>query len=174
MATATLIPLSEYLATTYRPDRDYIDGELRQRNMGEQSHSETQAILARIFGNHRKDWGIRILTEQRLQVSPTRFRIPDLCVLRSSDPKDWIVAFAPILCIEILSAEDSLREMQEKVNDYATLGVQHVWIIDPWKRDAWLASSRGFEHVEGDTLGLPGTAIAISLRELFAELDEIG
>ncbi len=34
MATAVHIPLSEYLQTTYRPDRDYIDGELKERNPG--------------------------------------------------------------------------------------------------------------------------------------------
>ncbi len=28
MATAALIPVTEYLATTYRPDRDYIDHSL--------------------------------------------------------------------------------------------------------------------------------------------------
>ena len=38
MATAR-IPVSEYLATVYRPDGDYIDGEVLERNLGEQAHS---------------------------------------------------------------------------------------------------------------------------------------
>ena len=33
MSTATLIPVEEYLSTSYRPDRDYIDGEVRERNV---------------------------------------------------------------------------------------------------------------------------------------------
>jgi hypothetical protein len=29
MSTAALVSLQEYLTTTYRPDRDYVDGVLR-------------------------------------------------------------------------------------------------------------------------------------------------
>ena len=55
MASSVLIPVSEYLRTTYRPDCDYIDGELMERNIGEETHAEIQAILARIIGNHRTE-----------------------------------------------------------------------------------------------------------------------
>jgi len=33
--TATFVPLSEYLQTRYRPDCDYLDGELLERSVGE-------------------------------------------------------------------------------------------------------------------------------------------
>jgi hypothetical protein len=36
MASATQIPVSEYLDTIYHPDREYVDGELRERNVGMQ------------------------------------------------------------------------------------------------------------------------------------------
>ena len=45
MATHAAIPLSEYLATSYRPDRDYVDGELQERNLGEREHALLQLIL---------------------------------------------------------------------------------------------------------------------------------
>jgi hypothetical protein len=32
MASAIQTPVSEYLQTSYRPDREYVDGELRERN----------------------------------------------------------------------------------------------------------------------------------------------
>ena len=44
MATTT-IPLSEYLATTYRPDCDYVDGEIQERNFGELDHGSVQLFL---------------------------------------------------------------------------------------------------------------------------------
>ena len=88
MGAATLIPVSEYLTRMYHPDCDYVDGELKERNVGEQPHSELQAIITRIFGQHRRDWNVRVLTEQRVQVSATRYRIPDICVLDRTDPKD--------------------------------------------------------------------------------------
>ena len=43
MATATtLIPIEEYLRTTYHPDRDYVDGEIQERNLGEREHARLQ------------------------------------------------------------------------------------------------------------------------------------
>jgi hypothetical protein len=38
MATATQIPVSQYIDTSYHPDREYIDGELRERNVGVLPH----------------------------------------------------------------------------------------------------------------------------------------
>ena len=42
MAVVALIPVEEYLSTAYRPDCDYIDGEIHERNVGERDHSRTQ------------------------------------------------------------------------------------------------------------------------------------
>ena len=54
MATATSIPLSEYLQKTYEPDCGYIDGELKERNVGEQPHGHIQAIITAVFRENRK------------------------------------------------------------------------------------------------------------------------
>jgi hypothetical protein len=42
MATHLRVPVEEYLSTSYSPDPDYVDGELRQRNAGEYPHSKVQ------------------------------------------------------------------------------------------------------------------------------------
>ena len=86
MATATSIPLNEYLATTYRPDCDYIDGEVKERHLGEISHSFAQFILASFFNRNSKFWKAVAGTELRVRVSATRVGIPDVCVKRRSDP----------------------------------------------------------------------------------------
>ena len=44
MATAA-ISLQEYLATSYRPDRDYVDGAVLERNLGEREHGAIQTFL---------------------------------------------------------------------------------------------------------------------------------
>ena len=172
MATAALIPISEYLQTTYRPDLDYVDGELKERNVGEQPHGDLQMILGTIFRNNRLAWGVRPLGDTRVQVTPTRFRIPDVCVVRNTDPKDPIIRFVPLLCIEILSKDDRLYEMQERINDYAVMGVKDIWVIDPWKRVGYLASAKGFTQPDDGTLRIEGTPVKILLAEIFAELDE--
>lgn len=172
MASSVLVPVGDYLSSTYHPDCDYVDGELRERNVGEEPHSELQAILTRILGNRRKDWGIRVLTEQRVQTSESRYRIPDICVVRRSEPKGLIIRYAPLLCIEVLSHDDRFAALQEKVNEFAALGVKNIWAIDPWKQLGYYASTRGFEQPIDGVLRVEGTPIEISLTEIFAELDE--
>ena len=103
MATAQLVSVSEYLATTYRPDRDFLDGVTQERTPAEQPHARLHSIVSSICSSHRRAWNIRVLMSPRVQITPDRFRVPDLCLLRRSDPKDPIVRIAPLLCIEILS-----------------------------------------------------------------------
>ena len=172
MGSSILIPVSEYLQTTYRPDRDYVDGELKERNVGEQPHAHMQSIISAIFRENRKVWAVRALTEQRVQVSATRYRVPDICIIKSTDPKDPIIGFPPLLCIEVVFADDSLRDIQERADDYSTMGVKDIWVVDPWKRVGYYASPKGFTKTEDEVLKITGTQIEISLAEVFAELDE--
>lgn len=76
-------------------------------------------------------WGIRVVTEQRVQVSPTRFRISDICATLASDPIRPILTQAPFLCIEILSKDDTVSQLNERIADYFRMGVRYVWVIDP-------------------------------------------
>lgn len=173
MASATIVPVSEYLSTTYRPDCDYIDGEVQERNLGEREHALLQGIFIAIFYNHRKDWQTIALPEQRVQVSPNRYRIPDVCVLHRSDPVEPIVRTAPWICIEILSPEDRLQRLQERIDDYIQMGVGAIWVIDPSTRHAWIASSTGLQETLNREFSMEGTPVRISLAEVFAEFEEI-
>lgn len=172
MATLAVVPVSEYLSQTYEPDCDFVDGELEERNMGEELHAEVQGILAALFSNKRHEWGVRSLPETRVHVGPGRYRIPDLCIVSRSQPRGRIVTHPPILCVEVLSPEDRLARVQVRVNDFAQLGVQNIWVINPWERIAYYASPDGFDRVEDGVLRVPGTPIEVNLAELFAELDE--
>ncbi len=173
MASATLIPVSEYLATTYRPDCDYIDGELQERNVGERPHGVLEGIFVTIFNNNRRAWGIVAATELRVQTGASRYRIPDVCILRRSDPVDDIIQTAPLICIEVLSPEDRIHRMQEKIDDYLRMGVEHIWLIDPISRHAWVAIPDGMHKPANAEFTAPGTPIRIILAEVFAELDDM-
>jgi Uma2 family endonuclease len=172
IATHAAIRLSEYLGTSYRPDRDYVDGELQQRNLGEREHALLQLILGSIFRNNRHVWDITAMTELRSQVSPTRFRVPDICVLRADAPREQVVTHPPLLVIEILSKHDTLRAMRERVDDYVVFGIQHIWLVDPGQRRAYLCGPHGFEEPDIPELNLADTPIHIELASVCAELDE--
>lgn len=170
MATAALIPVSEYLETTYRPDRDYLEGEVVERNMGERWHARLQNFFGFIFRLNEVTWQVVALQEQRVQVRPERFRIPDVCVVRNDDPDEQIVRSAPLICIEVLSKKDTLGDLQERVNDYAAMGVRNIWAVDPWKRLAYYCSTRGFQQPEDGYFRVEGTPIEVSITQVFAEL----
>ncbi len=173
MATATFIPVEEYLHTSYRPDVDYVDGELEERNLGEQWHSVVQKTIAAIFYMRRKDWGLRSLTEQRVQVNATRYRIPDVCVVSSADPIEPILHTPPLLCVEVLSPEDRFSRTLKRVQEFIRMGVPQVWIIDPNSRDIWTVSDDGNPvQLRGDALTLTGTPVRIPIAEIFEEIDE--
>ena len=76
------ISVEEYLSTGYEPDCEYEDGVVVERNLGEFEHSFLQAILVTLFTNNMETWEVFGLPEQRIQISPTHFLVPDLCVLR--------------------------------------------------------------------------------------------
>ncbi len=97
---ATLVPVEEYLRTNYDPDCEYVDGQIVERNLGEKTHSRIQGeVIFRLWAI-AKELGMEVLPEQRVQVSPKRFRIPDVTVLRMSDER--IVSSPPFICIEVL------------------------------------------------------------------------
>jgi len=171
MASATLISATEYLATTYRPDCDLVDGQLIERNIGEFDHAKLQISIAAWFHFHQRLWNIHVLPEQRVQVKHDRFRIPDVCVISRDLSREQIIAHPPLLCVEVLSKDDSLHSMQARVDDYLNFGVSNIWIIDPAARRAYICDRTGFHQPESQVLQVPSTPITISLADLFAELD---
>ena len=166
MATAaTFVPLSEYLETSYRPDCDYLDGELLERNVGEWDHSRLQMLLSRHLSNREKEWGILVVPEQRVQVKARRFRVPDILVL-TTPPSGPILTEPPFLCIEILSKSDRMEEMQERIDDYLEFGVRYVWLINPRKRRAFVYSGEGVREVKDGILYTANPDLHVSLAEL--------
>jgi len=118
MATAAqpgLVTVEEYLKTVYEPECELVNGYVEERTLGEYEHGRVQLALIRIFGNHEKEWGIKTVPECRMQVSKTNFRVPDVMILRATQKVERIVYEAPLICIEILSPEDSISRMQEDV-----------------------------------------------------------
>lgn len=168
MASAVQLSVSEFLRTSYKPDREYIDGELRERNVGKWEHARTQALLASWFGSRESEWKILTATEQRVRVSGSRVRVPDLVVVRTGEQPD-VLTEPPLLIVEILSPDDSYSDTQERAEDYLRMGVPTVWIIDPKTRTgrmcnsvAWISSLR---------LEVTDSPIYADLSEIFAYLD---
>jgi Uma2 family endonuclease len=171
MSTATLISVSEYLATSYRPDCEMLEGQLLERNVGEYDHSNLQGGLIAWMRNRQREWNIRVLPEQRLQVRSNRFRIPDVCVISREQAVEPVFTRPPLLCIEVLSKDDTLRSMQERIDDYLAFGVPNIWVLDPAKQRAYVCTQGDFREPKNRILAIPSSPIRVPLNDLFAELN---
>jgi Uma2 family endonuclease len=168
MPTGTLISVEEYLATSYEPDCDYVDGRIEERNLGEWDHSRLQLAIGAYFFARRKQWGISAATEMRIQVKPSRFRIPDVCVVLG-EPGEQILTRPPFLCVEILSPEDRMKRVQERIDDYLAMGVRYVWVLDAADRHVYVATSEtGLQEFKGGVLRTENPTLELPLAEIFA------
>ena len=164
---ATLISVEEYLATSYRPDCDYVDGRIEERNLGEWDHSSLQTAVAAYFFARKKQWNVSVAVEQRVQVKPRRFRIPDVCVVLG-EPGEQILTHPPFLCIEILSPEDRMSRVEQRIDDYLAMGVPYVWLLDPASRRAYVATKEtGLRESKEAALKTENPILELPLLELF-------
>jgi Uma2 family endonuclease len=164
MGATTLVSVAEYLSSSYEPDVDYVDGELEDRNVGEKTHAKLQLRLVRLL-DRRGDWFVTI--ETRTQVSPTRFRVPDVCVYEE-EPDEEIFHAPPLLVIEVLSPEDRMSRMQRKMEDYFAMGCKHVWILDPSRQKAYVYDGTSIVETQG-TMTTDVPRLSLRTSEIFPQ-----
>jgi Uma2 family endonuclease len=154
------IPVREYLSSAYDPDMDFVEGELEDRNVGEKDHAKAQLRVVRLLDSGK--WFVTIGT--RLRISPTRYRVPDVCVYEE-EPEEQIFHAAPWIVLEILSPEDRMSLMERKIEDYYLVGCPHIWILDPWLRKAYRFD--GTAIVEVSELATDDGRVSLRASELF-------
>jgi len=177
----TPVPIEEYRNTMYRPDCDFVDGFLVHRRppegfyteqerkelfVGEREHNRLQKLLLLWFATYESQWDVEGLPEQRIDVSATRARVCDVCVLRADAPRESVIQTPPLLCIEILSPTDRLPRAEIVLEDYRLMGVPHIWLIDPIQRKAWIYDANGLREVPATRLEIPNSPIHVPLAEL--------
>ena len=166
MAVAELVSVEEYLSTDYSPDCDYVDGVLEDRNVGEKDHSSLQTALIVHLYPRCKELGMRVFVEQRVQVTPTRYRVVDLCIT-IGEPDEQIFTTAPFLCIEVLSPDDRMSRALGVIADYLAMGVPFVWLINPRKRTAIVYTARESLAVTDGVLRTQNPNLEVPLADLF-------
>jgi Uma2 family endonuclease len=169
-AQPAYVPLEVYLNSSYEPDAEYVDGAIEERPMGEYDHSSWQHAIEIWFQQHAHEWGIRVRPELRVQVAKGRFRVPDVTILDRSLPVEQIITHPPIAVVEILSPEDSLNRMMNKLADYERMGIKTILVLDP--------NGRHFRYCRGGLESLPlqpfdlsGSACRFDLTEIEKLLD---
>jgi Uma2 family endonuclease len=68
----------------------------------------------------------------------------------------------------VLSPEDRMSRVEQRIDDYLAMGVPYVWVIDPQTRKAYSATAEsGLCEVKTGVLKTENPALAVPLAELF-------
>jgi Uma2 family endonuclease len=178
-------PPSEYLLTLDSERRfEWIDGQLREKPPMGAKANRVATILAchlNAFARERH-LGMVFTQECGYQIfpgDPRKLRKPDVSFiprgrLPDDHPPDGHVTVPPDLEVEVVSPNDEAEEIDRRVSDYLSAGVQIIWIIYPATRSVWVVRRDGSaarlteaQELSGEDV-LPGFTCPI--RTLFADL----
>jgi len=165
-ATTSLISVEEYLKTSTDPDCEYAAGRLEERAVGEYDHSTWQGLIIGYFLVREKELGILSRPELRVQTGPDYFRVPDVALLSRSAPREQIITHPPLAVFEILSPEDTMTRMLDKLAEYERMGIGAIWVIEPKKRLYF--RFRDGQLAPGSVFELPGTQFSVPFSEIAA------
>lgn len=84
MAT-TKVHLEAYLSASYRLDVEYIDGELKERNVGELEHARMVKAVLRWFKQYETSWQLEALPDVQYRSAQ-----------RTTDCRTFVCARCPI------------------------------------------------------------------------------
>lgn len=167
MSTATLVPVEEYLATRYRPDCDYVDGVLVERNVGLKDHSNIQTALTVWFWSNRHRLRLKAFPSLRVRINSRRFRVPDVAVVELPEPDEQIFFQPPYICIEVDSPDDTLAKTQARFDDYLDMGVENIWRIEPSTGRGWRITPDAHLEANDGVLRTADGRVELPIAELF-------
>jgi Uma2 family endonuclease len=168
MSTKVVMNVGDYLRTSFAgSDREYLDGTISDRNWNDIPHGDTQGKLLSLLHQFRLELGIRVLPEITIKVSPTRYRVADLAVWRDDNIGTGIPTVPPFLVVEILSPEDRMVRMLPKIQEYLSIGVEWIWIVDLQEQSALLYSQQNAAGAVCDILRTENPSIEIPLTAAF-------
>ncbi|QDT66566.1 Uma2 family endonuclease [Calycomorphotria hydatis] len=120
---------------------ELIDGFLLEKDVGTEADLIGSWIitLLNIFVLPRK-LGAVLGSHGAVRLNEDRIRIPDVAFYPKESlpngkvPREGIPSLIPALAVEVLSPGNTEKEMQEKLRDYFTAGVNIVWYVHPDRR----------------------------------------
>jgi Uma2 family endonuclease len=142
-AAKTVWTPEDLLALPDSVNYELVDGALVERHMGSESSAIALAIGVALANYIRaKKLGHLFTTDCGYQCFPAdtgRVRKPDVSFIRVGRlpgerlPKGH-VKIPPDLAVEVLSRNDLADEVEEKVQEYLSVGVPLVWVVSPTTR----------------------------------------
>ena len=169
MATKTLISEEEYLRTGYEnPEPEYRDGEVVERSMADYLHGEVLNMLSNFFYDYWKKPGRKrlfVVQDVRVVLRAGRYVLPDMMVFTSERPNELVPSTPPHILIEVLSPDDRMSEVTEKLEEYRAWGAPNIWLLDPHGKKMYRQTEQGLTAVS--VLSVPEMGIEIRRTDVF-------
>jgi len=164
MGAKTAISVEQYLHTAFPGlDREYRDGELLERSLPDYLHGRAQAALIAFFWALRSKLALFPCVETRMRLRPNLILIPDVAVFYQTEPPA-LPEKPPLVVIEVLSVDDRLNAVREKLEQYKAWGVPHVWLVDPHAKLLYTCDAG---LIEVASLRVPELGIEITPEQVF-------
>lgn len=186
MPPAARLTADEYLARVQRTHEfsELVRGEVRPVSPAGLPHNRIALNALLALDRHVRAHGLgRCFTDNagfRLPIPRAEgdtVRSPDVAFVsfaRMEDLPTGYAGVAPELVVEVLSPDDSARELDERLDDYFAAGTRLVWVVDPERRTVAVHSDAGPTRRLREADALDGADVVpgftLPVRELFAGL----
>jgi len=115
---------------------EVVNGEIRIMPPHRWTHAEIVSGVDRLIATQVDHNLVYVITSQFgliIRKKPLTSRVPDLAVFDRSTivEQDGYVHSAPQLAVEVLSPVNTRKNLQEKLADYAEIGIPEVWVVAP-------------------------------------------
>jgi Uma2 family endonuclease len=186
VATQTQCTPEELLAMPDGKSYELVGGQLVERKMGVESSwvgGRLHSRLDRFCEDHGIGWALLPDTGyQCFPRDPDQVRKPDVSFVPYGRfpggvlPKGWS-KIRPDLAVEVVSPNETVYELDDKLSDYESVGVPLIWVINPKSRTVTIRRSDGtvsYLHENEDLSGedvIPG--FRCSVREIFPQHEEL-
>lgn len=173
------VSVEEYLRTEYEPRCEYLAGVLTFKARADVAHSELQMLLVLQLASQEKKYGIEVLPELHIRVTPDTWRIPDVSglLVKPADGRYPDSQTPPLFTIEIVSPGESWTSLRGKLADHLAVGVSTVIIADPYDKTVMVATQSEPLHEIRTPLivniPVPGAGIlSIDFDDLYSQLGQ--
>ncbi len=158
---------------------ELVDGILVEKAMGAFESFLTSELIYILSGFvKRGKLGIVLPPDGMMRLWPGRVRIPDISFISWDRlpgrrvPRTPMFELSPNLAIEVISPSNTRQEMQTKLDDYFTSGVELCWYIYPEEKQVRVFTSPGTYQILHAHDSLDGGAVLpgliISLEDFFS------
>lgn len=101
-----------------------------------------------------------------MRVSSTCIRVADIVVCQLPLPEEEIFTIPPWLCIEVMSPDDTIAAMQDRIDDYLQFGVPNVWVVDRWKHRGCSVTAKGWATATDGIMRTADGRVELPLAEV--------